>query len=179
MWCEDLLRVSCSGDSAPLDSVMKYKDPATMERNVFFNPEPCKVVCLRREARRCSKVTTTCTRVMCSIQKMIKASKQKALKGHNTQRERLYSPSTVAEEASHRSGRAVRRIAVFLATFFVLFRLRARLFVWRVRRERGGRKKKKSEREGETQILLTMSADPSFCLLPPRLPQCRHTDCSR
>lgn len=88
MWCEDLLRVSCSGDSAPLDSVMKYKDPATMERNVFFNPEPCKVVCLRREARRCSKVTTTCTRVMCSIQKMIKASKQKALKGHNTQRER-------------------------------------------------------------------------------------------
>lgn len=87
MWCEDLQRVSCSGDSAPLDSVMKYKDPTTMERNVFFNPELCKVVCLRREARRCSKVTATCTRVMCSIQKMIKTSKQKALKGHNTQRE--------------------------------------------------------------------------------------------
>lgn len=77
MWCEVLQRVSCSGDSAPLDSVMKYKDPATMERNVFFNPELCKVVCLHREARRCSEVMTTCTQVMCSIQKMIKQANKK------------------------------------------------------------------------------------------------------
>lgn len=74
MWCEDLQRASCSGESAPLHSVMKYEDPATMERNVFFNPELCKVVFLHRETPCHSKVITACTQVLRSIQK--KTSKQ-------------------------------------------------------------------------------------------------------
>lgn len=93
MWCEDLQRISCSGESAPLGSVVKYEDPTTMEKNVFFNPELCKVVCLHREAQRCSKVMTTCTRVMCSIQKMIKTSKTKSIKrSQHTERDCTHHP---------------------------------------------------------------------------------------
>lgn len=73
---------------------MKNKVP-TIERCGSFDPELCIVVCLHDEAR----VITACIDLMRCIQKKTNREKKDPGYGHNTQR--LYSPSTVAEETSH------------------------------------------------------------------------------
>lgn len=83
---------------------------------------------------------------MCSIQKKRKKPANKTQKSKAKKKfialDTKHSPSTVAEEATH-SRKC--RVAV-VSPLLVFFRLRARLFVWKVRRERGGEKRKVSKR---------------------------------
>lgn len=135
------------------------------------------ILCIH-EARRCSKVFTTCTPPVCSIQKKRKKQPNKkqrakqtfiALDGKH--------PETALTIHRGRGGVSQQRVQgrSSLATFG-LFQTEGSSVC--LESEEGKRRGKKKS-EGETRILLTMSADPSFCLLPPRLAECRHTDCSR